>query len=117
MSLALEYEPNSADDELRARVLRFLAERRRDSLTQLRVEVRGGVVTLRGRVETFYEKQLSFLCAQHVAGVLHLIDAIEVAGWPNHVALGRVTVLDELPSGGDFDGVTLHASKPVKIPA
>ncbi|NUQ61577.1 MAG: BON domain-containing protein [Pirellulales bacterium] len=39
----------------------------------------GGVVTLRGRVHSWHDKQLGLNSAQRVAGVLRLVDAIEVA--------------------------------------
>ena len=42
-------------------------------------ELRRGVVTLRGRVHTFHQKQLCLNCCQRVAGVLQIDDQIEVA--------------------------------------
>jgi hypothetical protein len=41
--------------------------------------VTGGSVTLRGRVATFYEKQLAIQTCRMLAGLERLIDAVEVA--------------------------------------
>jgi osmotically-inducible protein OsmY len=38
-----------------------------------------GTVTLRGQVRSFYEKQLCHHTCRRVAGVLRLVDEIEVA--------------------------------------
>ena len=43
------------------------------------VEVRQGVVTILGRVNTFYERQLCISCCQRVAGVINMNDKVEVA--------------------------------------
>jgi osmotically-inducible protein OsmY len=69
---------SSADRELERRISVFLAGRHVPSLRHLVVEACGGVVTLRGRVKSFYEKQLSQQCCQRVAGVVRLVDAVEV---------------------------------------
>src|SRR5436190_20582591 len=50
---------DSADRDLARRVTTFLSTQHRPALRNLEVEVREGTVTLRGRVATFYEKQLS----------------------------------------------------------
>jgi osmotically-inducible protein OsmY len=49
------------------------------TLRNLEVEAQGGIVTLRGTVNSFYEKQLGQQCCRRVAGVVKLIDAIDVA--------------------------------------
>ena len=56
----------------------FLAGRNIPSLRRLEVEVVAGRVTLRGRLRTYYEKQLALHCCQRVAGVITLVDAMEV---------------------------------------
>ncbi len=66
------------DRELERRVTSFLVGKHLPGLRQIEVEARDGVVTLRGRVRTFYEKQLCHQCCRRVAGVLKLIDAVEV---------------------------------------
>ena len=42
------------------------------------MEVRGGAVTLRGLVGTFYERQLALASSARVAGVRELVDEIIV---------------------------------------
>jgi hypothetical protein len=72
-----------ADHDLKRRVALFLAGRHVLSLRYLEVEARGGTVTLRGRVGSFYEKQLSQQCCRRVAGVIELVDHVEVAERPS----------------------------------
>lgn len=48
-------------------------------LRQLDVEARDGIVTLSGTVRTYYEKQLSQQRCKRVAGVIRLVDNVEVA--------------------------------------
>ncbi len=67
------------DRDLERRVTAFLADRNVPALRRLGVRSHRGVVTLRGRVKTFYEKQLSGQSARRVAGVVDVIDAIQVA--------------------------------------
>ena len=69
----------SADRDLQRRVVAYLAGRHVPSLRNLQVEAINGRVTLRGRVRSFYEKQLGQHSARRVAGVVQLVDAIEVA--------------------------------------
>lgn len=69
---------SSSDYDLERRVVNFLLGRNPLALRGIRAEAHGGVVTLHGRVHSFYHKQLCLSCAQHVAGVIRLVDAIEV---------------------------------------
>jgi len=69
---------SSNDHDLERRVASFLASRHMGSLRKLEIEAREGVVTLRGQVQSFYEKQISHLCCRRVAGVRRLIDAVDV---------------------------------------
>jgi osmotically-inducible protein OsmY len=75
-------QPDQRDTELERRVTSFLAGKHLPGLRQIEVEARGGVVTLRGRVRTFYEKQLCHQCCRRVAGVLKFIDAVDVDPLP-----------------------------------
>jgi hypothetical protein len=70
------------DDELDLvrRVRNFLDQRSVPSLRRLAVEAAGTSIVLRGTVRSYYEKQLALNCCQRVAGVLDVVDAIEVAG-------------------------------------
>jgi hypothetical protein len=69
---------DSADGDLKRRVTTFLSTQHRPALRSLEVDVREGTVTLRGRVATFYEKQLSGQLARRVAGVIRLVDDVIV---------------------------------------
>jgi osmotically-inducible protein OsmY len=48
------------------------------TLRQVEVVASNGTVAFRGRLASFYEKQLCLSCAARVAGVLRLIDELEV---------------------------------------
>lgn len=69
---------NTLDRDLEKRVITFLESHQRVGLRRLRVEAQQGSVTLRGVVGSFYEKQLCLRCCRHVAGVVMVIDEIEV---------------------------------------
>ena len=69
----------STDHDLCRRVENYLVGFHRVGLRQLQIEADRGVVTLRGRVSTFYEKQLALNCCNRVAGVRQLIDKVDVA--------------------------------------
>jgi osmotically-inducible protein OsmY len=66
------------DRELEQRVRVFLVGQNVPSLRRLAIEARDGTVTLRGRVATFYEKQLSQQCRRRVTGVRRLVDQMVV---------------------------------------
>ena len=67
------------DLDLKRRILNFLHQRHVPSLRSIHVDVDQGVVTMRGRVDSFYHKQLCLNCCQRVAGVVQVIDQIRVA--------------------------------------
>ena len=69
----------ATDQDLQRRVVSFLAGRYLPSLRQLEVDVQEGIVTLRGRVTSFYEKQVAIHSCQRVAGVRKLVDAVDVS--------------------------------------
>ena len=62
----------TANGELERRVLATLTARNFPGLRRLIVQADGGVVTIAGRVRTFYEKQLAQHLARHVAGVIRV---------------------------------------------
>ena len=72
-------ETSTADRDLERRVVNYLWGRHVPALRHVEVEADGGVVTLRGQVRSFYEKQLCHNCCRRVAGVRELVDAINVA--------------------------------------
>lgn len=73
------------DQALRRRVEAVLAARHIPVLRRLSVETNQGIVTLRGVVHTFYEKQVSQLSAQRVAGVRQVQNLVEVEITPLRV--------------------------------
>ena len=69
-----------SDRDLEHRVICFLETKHVPVFRHLEVRAQAGVVTLTGRVFTFYEKQLCTQCCRHVTGVRQLINAVEVIG-------------------------------------
>jgi len=67
-----------ADRDLERRVVNYLVGHNMPALRQVAVEARRGTVTLRGRVYSFFQKQLCIHCSRRVAGVLHLVDELQV---------------------------------------
>ncbi len=72
------YATDRADHDLRERMVSYLCSRFRSSLRRLDVESSGGTVTIRGRVPTYYEKQLAINSCRRVAGVVKLVDDVVV---------------------------------------
>jgi osmotically-inducible protein OsmY len=66
------------DEELCQRVRLFLGDVRRPGLSRLVVQSSSGVVTLQGKVATFFVRQLAIECTRRVAGVRKVIDQIAV---------------------------------------
>jgi BON domain len=66
------------DDLLERRVRAYLSGLQMPALRALYVEARNGVVTIRGQVSTFYERQLSQHLARRVAGVRKIVDLVVV---------------------------------------
>jgi osmotically-inducible protein OsmY len=79
------------DTDVKTRVANFLNSRHFANLRGLTVECRHGAVTVAGNVDSFYEKQVALNSCRRVAGVLSLIDRIEV----NDV--------EEIPNRFDWD--------------
>lgn len=69
---------DAADRDLEQRVAGYLQRRHVPGLRQLAIRAHNGVVTVQGQVRSFYEKQLSGHCCRRVAGVVELVDRIEV---------------------------------------
>lgn len=65
--------------DLARRVENFLHSKQVRSLRGVSVYADRGTVVLRGRVGSFYEKQLCLSCTRRVAGVLELVDEILVS--------------------------------------
>lgn len=71
---------NEAEDhQLTRRVVNYLHQRHRPSLRRVHVESQRGEVVLRGKLQSFYEKQLCLNACQRVAGVLKIVDELDVS--------------------------------------
>lgn len=77
----------TADRDLERRVVNYLWSKHVPSLRHVAVEVDNGVVTVRGQVRSFYEKQLLSHCCRRVAGVVGLVDDVEVDATAGILAL------------------------------
>jgi len=65
--------------DLLQRVALFLQQMRLASSSRLKLEASGGVVTLAGEVPTFHERQRIYAASRRVAGVVQVIDRLEVS--------------------------------------
>ena len=68
----------SGDYDLKRRVMNYLHSKQMRTLRDVTVDADQGTVVLRGRVDSFYEKQLCLNCTRRVAGVVELVDEILV---------------------------------------
>ena len=74
----LDTAVEKVDGDLERRTRILLSQQNVAALRRISVSASGSTVKLRGRVGSFYEKQLCLSCCQHVAGVMQVIDEIEV---------------------------------------
>lgn len=78
VDLLQEPQPTSPSEEkLAERVRRFVNERV-PGCEDLIVEDRGCCVILQGRVPSAHAKWLCLQCSRHVAGVIHVIDELQI---------------------------------------
>ena len=79
MSSAVALLREASTDELLARRIRnFILSKSSPATSTFQVRVDGGIATLSGQVRSFYQKQLWIHGAKRVAGVIRVIDDIEV---------------------------------------
>ena len=71
-----------ADRDLLPQVKGFLHQRGYAPHRTLEISIERGVVVVQGRVPTFYLRQIAVECIRRVAGVIHVIDLIDVAAGP-----------------------------------
>jgi osmotically-inducible protein OsmY len=69
---------DAAAQNLTQRVALFLSQLRLTPHSRLVVEARGGVLTLTGVVPTYHQRQRIVAAARQVAGVIHVVDQMEV---------------------------------------
>ena len=67
-----------SDATVRQRVASALNERHPTAFRSFEIKVVQGVVTLTGKVQSFYQRQIAITTCQKVAGVFSLIDEVEV---------------------------------------
>ena len=77
--IAASGAPAAEDCLLADQISTQLAETNRASLRRLSVAVRGGEVTLRGSVASYYERQIAIQACRMLAGIVRVNDAVEVA--------------------------------------
>ena len=90
------------DMELEHRLVSFLQERHVLENGSLEVEAHGGVVVVGGRVPSPHAKWLCIGCCRHVAGVIKLVDEIEVSSAAD-AAAGILTADDSQESKESAD--------------
>lgn len=78
MIACADKNPMNDDHDLKRRVCDYLSERSVPALRRVAVEARQGQITFRGRVGTFYEKQLLLNCYHAVPGVVCIVDHVAV---------------------------------------
>jgi osmotically-inducible protein OsmY len=82
------------DEDVLWRVQSYLCSKQFPVFRDLQVQVHRGEVTITGKVDSFHERQVALNCCRRVAGVLKLIDQIEVSSPPSHhLALRRSTAI------------------------
>jgi len=81
ISDAPQTPPTPQDSIVQERVERFLAASNIPALRRLSVSVEGDVVSLNGEVSTFYEKQMAVQFTSRVAGVVRIVDRINVRAY------------------------------------
>jgi hypothetical protein len=67
-----------ADRDLQHRIVLFLTLRHFRPLQGLQIEVRDGIVTLRGRIDSPQEKETRIRSVQRVAGVSRVVDEMQL---------------------------------------
>ena len=78
MDRSQQTAPSHADQDLKKRVALFVQQRQLTSGARLTIEAHRGVVTLRGSVTTFHQRQLLYAFARRVAGAVAVVDELEV---------------------------------------
>ena len=75
------------DVDLENRIANFLSQRRVPDGKRIRTNARLGTVVISGKLPSRHAKWLCIECCRHVAGVVKLIDRVDVE--PEHAQLPR----------------------------
>jgi osmotically-inducible protein OsmY len=78
------------DRDLLKRITNFLNQKGYVPLRSLEITVERGLVLVRGRVPTFYMRQIAIECIKRVAGVTQVVDLIDVVGQAHAVSVSTV---------------------------
>lgn len=73
------HDVGDENDDLQRRIVSYLEQRHYPAIRDLKISTHNGAVTLQGKLNSFYEKQICISTCQRVAGVLRIIDEMEVA--------------------------------------
>lgn len=73
---------NMQDEDLEHRLVNFLYERDVPERRTVQLDVHGGTVVVSGRLRSRHSKWLCIECCRHVAGVIKLVDELEVQATP-----------------------------------
>lgn len=68
----------TSSDDLRRRVIDFLYARQVPGVAGLQIETHAGTVVIRGRLASPLAKRLCLACCRRVAGVISLVDELDV---------------------------------------
>jgi hypothetical protein len=79
IAIASAFPSATADTALQKRVVAYLATRSFHSFRRLAVRADRGVVSLSGRLDSYYQRQVAVASARRVAGVTTIVDRIVVA--------------------------------------
>lgn len=71
-------ETSVEDDDLGHRLVNFLHGRHVPEQESVHLDVHGGTVVVSGRLRSRHSKWLCIECCRHVAGVIKLVDELEV---------------------------------------
>ena len=86
-----------ADLDLLRRATRFLQDRQPSLLGRVQLAAELGIVTVRGVVRSFYERQLVVACIRRVAGVRQVVDLLVVMDEARPLTSRRAASLEVLP--------------------
>ncbi len=89
------------DEDLRFRVQNFLSTRQFPKLRDVQIQAKNGAVSITAKANSFYEKQVALNSCRRVAGVLSIVDGIEVAE-------GYRTEVEDLAAKDNWDDYPLY---------
>ena len=74
----IEPSQHKQDEDLKRRIINFLSQRHISALRRVNVDVSNATVEIRGKVNSYYEKQVCLNCCQRVEGVVQIFDNVQV---------------------------------------